>query len=81
VFSLSFVDERGGPARTSKFPDWPIDAMFLTTVTFADLNGKTQLTVRQCSSRPMPQQATQSSVSARPRGSDGPRPCIGSMSM
>jgi uncharacterized protein YndB with AHSA1/START domain len=47
VFSLSFVDERGGPAAHPMFPDWPIDAMFLTTVTFADLNGKTQLTVRQ----------------------------------
>jgi uncharacterized protein YndB with AHSA1/START domain len=29
------------------FPDWPPDAMFLTTVTFIDVNGRTQLTVRQ----------------------------------
>ena len=29
------------------FPDWPLDTVFLTTVTFADLDGKTQLTVRQ----------------------------------
>jgi uncharacterized protein YndB with AHSA1/START domain len=29
------------------FPDWPLDTVFLTTVTFADLDGKTRLTVRQ----------------------------------
>jgi uncharacterized protein YndB with AHSA1/START domain len=47
VFSLSFVDASGRPAAHPMFPDWPLDAVFLTTVTFADLDGKTQLTVRQ----------------------------------
>jgi uncharacterized protein YndB with AHSA1/START domain len=47
VFTLSFVDRDGRPAAHPMFPDWPLDAMFLTTVTFADVQGKTQLTVRQ----------------------------------
>jgi uncharacterized protein YndB with AHSA1/START domain len=47
VFALSFVDESGRAAAHPMFPDWPLDTVFLTTVTFADLDGKTQLTVRQ----------------------------------
>jgi uncharacterized protein YndB with AHSA1/START domain len=47
VFTLSFVDPEGRPASHPMLPDWPLDAGFLTTVTFADVNGKTQLTVRQ----------------------------------
>jgi uncharacterized protein YndB with AHSA1/START domain len=48
VFSSSFVDANGLPAAPPMFPDWPLDTMFVTTVTFADLEGrKTQLTVRQ----------------------------------
>jgi uncharacterized protein YndB with AHSA1/START domain len=47
VFTLSFVDRDGRPAAHPMFPDWPTDATFLTTVTFADANGRTQLTVRQ----------------------------------
>jgi uncharacterized protein YndB with AHSA1/START domain len=37
VFSLSFVDAGGRAAAHPRFPDWPLDATFLTTVTFADL--------------------------------------------
>ena len=47
VFSLSFVDASGRAAAHPMFPDWLLDTVFLTTVTFADLDGKTQLTVRQ----------------------------------
>jgi uncharacterized protein YndB with AHSA1/START domain len=47
VLSLSFVDASGRPAAHPMFPDWPLDTVFLTTVTFADLEGKTQLTVWQ----------------------------------
>jgi uncharacterized protein YndB with AHSA1/START domain len=47
VFSLWFVDASGGPAPHPMFPDWPTDARILTTVTFVDIDGKTQLTVQQ----------------------------------
>jgi uncharacterized protein YndB with AHSA1/START domain len=47
VFALGFVDAGGRPAAHPMFPDWPLDTVILTTVTFADLNGKTQLSVRQ----------------------------------
>jgi uncharacterized protein YndB with AHSA1/START domain len=47
VFSLWFVDAGGAPAPHPMFPDWPTDTSILTTVTFADIDGKTQLTVRQ----------------------------------
>lgn len=47
VFALGFVDPDGRPAAHPMFPDWPFDTVILTTVTFAELNGKTQLTVRQ----------------------------------
>jgi uncharacterized protein YndB with AHSA1/START domain len=47
VFTSLFVDAGGRPAPHPMFPDWPLDTMILTTVTFADLDSKTQLTVRQ----------------------------------
>jgi uncharacterized protein YndB with AHSA1/START domain len=47
VFTSAFVDPDGRPAAHPMFPDWPLDTAALTTVTFADVNGKTQLTVRQ----------------------------------
>jgi len=47
VFALWFVDASGRPAAHPMFPDWPLDTIILTTVTFADLDGRTQLTVRQ----------------------------------
>jgi uncharacterized protein YndB with AHSA1/START domain len=47
VFALRFVDAGGRPAAHPMFPDWPLDTVILTTVAFADLDGKTQLTVRQ----------------------------------
>jgi uncharacterized protein YndB with AHSA1/START domain len=47
VFTSSFVDASGRSAAHPMFPDWPLDTVFLTTVTFADLDGKTRLTVRQ----------------------------------
>jgi uncharacterized protein YndB with AHSA1/START domain len=47
VFSLWFVDAGGAPAPHPMFPDWPTDASMLTTVTFVDIDGKTQLTVQQ----------------------------------
>jgi uncharacterized protein YndB with AHSA1/START domain len=47
VFALGFVDASGRPAAHPMFPEWPIDTVIVTTVIFADHNGKTQLTVRQ----------------------------------
>jgi uncharacterized protein YndB with AHSA1/START domain len=47
VFALWFVDLSGRRAAHAMFPDWPLDTLILTTVTFADLDGKTKLTVRQ----------------------------------
>ena len=47
VFALWFVDATGRRAAHPMFPDWPLDTVIVTTVTFADLDGKTQLTVRQ----------------------------------
>jgi uncharacterized protein YndB with AHSA1/START domain len=47
VFSLWFVDAGGAPAPHPMFPDWPTDASILTTVTFVDIDGQTQLTVQQ----------------------------------
>jgi uncharacterized protein YndB with AHSA1/START domain len=47
VIALWFVDAGGRPAAHPMIPDWPIDTVILTTVTFADLDGKTRLTVRQ----------------------------------
>jgi uncharacterized protein YndB with AHSA1/START domain len=47
VFVLGFVDASGRAAAHPMFPDWPLDATMLITVTFADLCGKTHLTVRQ----------------------------------
>jgi len=47
VFSSGFVDADGRAAPHPMFPDLPLDATVLTTVTFADLGGKTKLTIRQ----------------------------------
>jgi uncharacterized protein YndB with AHSA1/START domain len=47
VFDLGFVDADGRAAPPPMFPDWPLGTTMLTTVTFEDLGGKTQLTVRQ----------------------------------
>jgi uncharacterized protein YndB with AHSA1/START domain len=47
VFELGFVDADGLPAAHPMFPDWPLDAIVLTTVTFADRGGKTELNIRQ----------------------------------
>jgi uncharacterized protein YndB with AHSA1/START domain len=47
VFTSSFVDRDGRPAAHPMFPDWPADTTFLTTVMFADVDGKTRLTIRQ----------------------------------
>jgi uncharacterized protein YndB with AHSA1/START domain len=64
VFSLGFVDADGRAAPPPMFPDWPPDTTMLTTVTFADLGGKTQLTVRQGF---MPREAAANEVVRRVR--------------
>jgi hypothetical protein len=43
VLAVWFVDASGRRAAHPMFPDWPLDTVILTTVTFADLRGKTQL--------------------------------------
>jgi len=47
VFALGFVDPEGRAAAHPMFPDWPLDAVILTTVTFADQAHKTELNIRQ----------------------------------
>ncbi|HEY6255433.1 MAG TPA: SRPBCC domain-containing protein [Xanthobacteraceae bacterium] len=47
VFSLSFVDSDGRAAAHPMIPDWPLDTVILTTVTFADRHGKTALDILQ----------------------------------
>jgi uncharacterized protein YndB with AHSA1/START domain len=47
VFELRFVDADGRAIAHPMFPDWPLDAIILTTVTFADRGGKTELDIRQ----------------------------------
>jgi uncharacterized protein YndB with AHSA1/START domain len=47
VFALSFVDASGSTAVPPMIPDWPLDTVIVTTVTFAELDGKTHLTIRQ----------------------------------
>ncbi len=47
VFDLRFVDPEGNPASPRLLPDFPIDGMVRTTVTFEDQGGKTKLTVHQ----------------------------------
>jgi uncharacterized protein YndB with AHSA1/START domain len=47
VFELRFVDAEGHPAAHPMFPDWPLDAIILTTVTFADRDRRTELNIRQ----------------------------------
>jgi uncharacterized protein YndB with AHSA1/START domain len=47
VFALSFVDASGHAAAPPMIPDWPHATVIVTTVTFAALDGKTHLTIRQ----------------------------------
>lgn len=44
VFIVSFSDEQGGVTRHPMAPVWPLET--LSTLTFAEQNGKTTLTVR-----------------------------------
>ena len=64
VFLLSFVDEKGRPARHPFFADWPLDAVFVTTVTLADKDGRTALSIRQAVT---PEAAAASDVVGRER--------------
>lgn len=47
VFALGFVDTEGHAAAHPMFPDWPLDALILTTVTIADQARGTELKIRQ----------------------------------
>ena len=47
VFELGFVDVDGRPTAHPMFPDWPVDAIILTTVTFTDRGGQTELNIQQ----------------------------------
>lgn len=47
VFSLRFVDEGGDPVPHPHFPGWPVAAEFVQTVTFAERDGATEVTLRQ----------------------------------
>jgi uncharacterized protein YndB with AHSA1/START domain len=44
VFIVSFSDEQGGQTRHPMAPDWPLET--LSTVTFAEQDGKTAVTIR-----------------------------------
>lgn len=47
VFAVGFVDADGRPAPHPAIPGWPLDAMFVTTVTFAGDAARTKLTLHQ----------------------------------
>jgi uncharacterized protein YndB with AHSA1/START domain len=57
VFTLGFVDRKGNPGQHPSFPDWPPDARLVTTVTFAEQEGKTKLTLHQIIVAPTPSKA------------------------
>ncbi len=44
VFVVSFADEKGNPVRHPLEPNWPMET--LSTVTFAEQEGRTTLTIR-----------------------------------
>jgi uncharacterized protein YndB with AHSA1/START domain len=44
VFIVSFSDENGGVTRHPFSPDWPLET--LSTVTFAEADGRTKVTIR-----------------------------------
>jgi uncharacterized protein YndB with AHSA1/START domain len=64
VFIVSFSDERGGVARHPFNSEWPMET--LSTVTFAERNGQTEVTVRW-----VPYQATETEGKAFTAGRDG----------
>lgn len=47
VFTLRFVDEAGEPVPHPTLSDWPVEAEFITTVTFAERDGGTEMVLRQ----------------------------------
>lgn len=47
VFTLRFTDGRGTPVPHPFFPDWPVDAQFVQTVTFTERRGETEVRVYQ----------------------------------
>jgi uncharacterized protein YndB with AHSA1/START domain len=47
VFDLTFVDTQGRPAAHPMIPDWPVGTIIRTTVTFADIGGRTEFKGRQ----------------------------------
>jgi uncharacterized protein YndB with AHSA1/START domain len=66
VFVVSFSDAKGGLTRHPMSQDWPLT--ILSTVTFADTNGKTALSVRWS-----PYEATEVERKAFEVGRDGMR--------
>jgi uncharacterized protein YndB with AHSA1/START domain len=47
VFTAGFVDAGGQPARHPAFPEWPLEAVSETTVSFEETAAGTSVTVRQ----------------------------------
>jgi uncharacterized protein YndB with AHSA1/START domain len=47
VFTHGFVDAEGRPGRPPMFADWPLEAVYMTTVILAEHPRGTLLTVRQ----------------------------------
>jgi uncharacterized protein YndB with AHSA1/START domain len=66
VFIVSFTDEQGRIARHPWSPSWPLE--ILSTVTFAERDGRTTLTVRW-----VPHEASETERQTFAAGRDGIR--------
>lgn len=67
VFIVSFSDEQGGVTRHPVSPDWPLET--LSTVTFAEHEGKTTITIQWA-----PYNASEAERKAFEAGRDGMKP-------
>ena len=47
IVAFRFVDEAGAPGRHPFFPEWPLEATLVTTVTLAAEGGMTRVSIRQ----------------------------------
>jgi uncharacterized protein YndB with AHSA1/START domain len=52
VFTHGFVDAEGRPGRPPMYPDWPLEAVYTTTVILEEHPRGTRLTVRQAVAPP-----------------------------
>lgn len=64
VFTLRFVSEAGEPIAHPMIPDWPVDARLVTSVSFANRDGATEIVVQQVVHAPSATPANRRAVTA-----------------